>query len=310
MAKSRPRRSDTEPSQELWNDESGFYPRYRSPEQRRDIPEGAIAYGLTDRGCVRRNNEDQFLIATFERSMSVEHSSVSLAGSMSKPLRQGLVLMVSDGMGGYEGGEVASNVIVQEMADYCFGRMPWLRNGFGPLAVEIKQGLKRALEECLPKVRQAALERRLDQRMGATFTMAYVEYPRVYVMHAGDSRCYLEHAGAFLRLTRDHTVAQQMVDESVMSEADAARSPYRHVLLNAVGGETDDIFVDVHLLELEQGDQLLLCSDGLTSQLTDSQIRRELAGRRKVADTVGRLVDAAKQAGGDDNITVVLARFQ
>jgi protein phosphatase len=309
MATSRSRQSATETTNELWDDQSGLYPRYRSPEERARTAERTVTYGITDRGCVRRNNEDQFLIATFERSMAVEHSSVSLKRGTAKRLRQGLVLMVSDGMGGYEGGEVASAVVVREMAEYCFDRMPWLQNGFGPAAVEIKQGLKRALEQCLPKVRQAALERRLDQRMGATFTMAYVEYPRVYVTHAGDSRCYLEHQGVLTRLTRDHTVAQQMVDEHLISESDAARSPYRHVLLNAIGGETDEVFIDVQLLEVEPGDQLLLCSDGLTSELDDAEIRKELDAPRSVAETVNRLIEAAKEAGGDDNITAVLARF-
>jgi protein phosphatase len=305
-------RSESTNATEVWDERSGMRPRAIGSEVRDLVrPHGFEAFGMTDRGRVREKNQDQFLVATLERAIAIECASLGFSAGAGGDMRwrQGVILMVADGMGGYEGGEVASKVVIEQMARYCFEQMPWLHNGAGPAAVEIKEGLKQALEECVPRVREAAATQHLDWRMGTTFTMAYVEYPRVYLVHVGDSRCYLFQGGSLTRITRDHTVAQQLVDQELIAEHEVSASPYRHVLLNAVGGEADDLFVDVQLFEVSAGDQLLLCTDGLTGALDEHVIADELEARNSVGETIRNLIDSANEAGGHDNITAVLGRF-
>jgi protein phosphatase len=145
--------------------------------------------------------------------------------------------------------------------------------------------------------------------MGTTLTMAYLLWPRLYVVHAGDSRCYLLRGNRLEQVTRDHTVAQRLVDEGALSAADAEQSRWSHVLYNCVGGGTHEIKPEVYRARVEPGDALLLCSDGLSKVVPDETIRQELARRQGAEQTCRRLVDLANEAGGPDNVTAVVARF-
>lgn len=271
----------------------------------------AEIFGLTDRGCVRPNNEDQFLIAELERSMLVQQSSVPHHdGTNLTANPQGRILMVADGMGGHEGGEVASAVAVDAMARYAFAIMPWLLTASRTTQEELARGLQQAMLEAHAAVQRAAAEQNLDSRMGTTLTMAYIVWPNLYVLHAGDTRCYLQRSDSLMRLTRDHTVAQQLVERRAMSQEEADHSRFKHVLVNVVGGSSPNVQAEIHHVELSEGDLLLLCSDGLTEHLSDEQIATHLADEEMpVEDIVRNLIGAAKQAGGTDNVTAVVARF-
>ncbi|HLV20896.1 MAG TPA: protein phosphatase 2C domain-containing protein [Polyangiaceae bacterium] len=268
------------------------------------------AFGMTDIGCVRGNNEDHFLIAELERSLLLQQTSLGRHdGTNITGNPQGRLFMVADGMGGHEGGEIASQIAIEAMARYAFALMPWLLQASQSSEDELTSGLRRAMRDAHARVREAAAERELDSRMGTTLTMAYVTWPELYVVHAGDSRCYLLRDEKLHRLTHDHTFAQQLVERHAMSAEEAERSRFRHMLVNAVGGGSPDITSELHHVRLFDGDQLLLCSDGLTGQLLDEQIRGCLLAGGSVESVVKQLIATAKASGGDDNITAVLARF-
>ena len=270
----------------------------------------ATAFGMTDRGRVRERNEDQFLIAALERSIFIQQSSVpEHDGTSLTSNPQGRLLMVADGMGGHEGGEVASAVATETMARYAFAVMPWLLNASQASQQELADGLRQAMLSAHAMVQRAAVEQRLDSHMGTTLTLAYVVWPNLYVLHAGDTRCYLMRQGRLQLLTHDHTMAQQLVDRRVITQEEADRSRFKHVLVNVVGGSSEDVKAEFHHLELTEGDRLLLCSDGLTEHLDDARIAQILGSELSVDTRVRQMIDAANQAGGSDNITAVVAAF-
>jgi protein phosphatase len=129
------------------------------------------------------------------------------------------------------------------------------------------------------------------------------------VVHAGDSRCYLLRGARLHRITRDHTIAQQLVDRGTLTAEQAAESRWSHVIWNCIGGGKHELNPDVSKATLEPGDVLMLCTDGLSKSVPDSRIAEVLAGAG-VAESARRLVDEANAAGGSDNVTVVVARFR
>lgn len=277
----------------------------------RDPGVSAEVAGMTHPGLVRANNQDQFLIAALERAILVEASSLPAeGGTRLTDTPQGRLLIVADGIGGHGGGEVASAVAIDAMAHYAFEAMPWVLSKSDCSADEIADGLREAMSKAQERVRRVAKRKALAEDMGTTLTMAYIAWPHLLVVHAGDSRAYLFRDDTLHRLTRDHTLAQELVDGDALSEEEAASSHLSHVLVNAVGGSSDELDVELHRVELQLDDQLLLCTDGLHGYVSEAQITSQL--RRTggpVERIVSELVDKANESGGGDNITAVLARF-
>jgi len=271
----------------------------------------AEVFGATDIGRVRDNNQDQFLVASLERSLLIEGSSLpAQAGTRLVDTPQGRIFVVADGIGGHGGGEVASAVTIDAMAHYCFETMPWVQRRSECTAEELADGLREAVQNAQARVRRVARRKGIDETAGTTLTMAYVAWPELLLVHVGDSRAYLLRAGTLHRLTVDHTLAQQLVAGNVMTEEEAAGSRFSHVLVNAVGGGTEALDVELRHLVLEPGDQLLLCTDGLYDMVADAAIAMALRDtQRPVSEVVHGLLAAANGAGGRDNITAVLARF-
>jgi protein phosphatase len=197
---------------------------------------------------------------------------------------------VADGMGGHRGGEVASN-----------------------LALETVQRLFEADEGSLTDqvelANRAVFERSQADRevsgMGTTLTAALIEGNRARLAHVGDSRAYLLRDGAFTLLTEDHTLVHRMVQEGEITESEAETHPHRSILTRALGVE-EGLLVDEAFVDLREGDRLLLCTDGLTAMVSDDRIREVLEGVRDPREAAERLVRAANEAGGIDNITVVV----
>jgi len=267
-------------------------------------------YGLTDVGRVREVNEDQFLIADLNKSMLIHQSTLSheehthLFGSS-----QGKLLLVADGMGGHAAGQQASRIAVQTLARYVLNTMDWffrLRED----EQDLKEELRAALEECEQRVEAAAAARPEFRGMGTTLTLAYLLWPRLYVVHAGDSRCYLLRGSRLEQITRDHTVAQKLVERGDLTAKEAEESRWSHVLWNCIGGGSGELNPDVYKATLRLGDTLLLCTDGLTARLSDAEIREVLQRKASAEETCRQLVDAANARGGPDNITVVVAHFR
>jgi protein phosphatase len=146
--------------------------------------------------------------------------------------------------------------------------------------------------------------------MGTTLTAVRSLGRDLVITHVGDSRAYLLRSGSLLRLTRDHTFAQLLVETGHLKPGDVARSPHRHVLTNALGGSTADVHVDTDRLQLEDRDRLLLCSDGLTDLVDDGSISKILLETMRSSDACERLVQRALDAGGHDNVTVIVAAYE
>lgn len=268
-------------------------------------------FGATDVGRRRSSNQDQFLVAALERALLIEGSSLpAQAGTTLTDTPQGRLLIVADGIGGHGGGELASAITIDAMAHYAFETMPWAL-GESPCSLdELSQGLRDAVAKAQARVRRVAKRKNVAPDLGTTLTMAYVAWPHLHLVHVGDSRAYLLREGRLHRLTRDHTMAQRLVDDAALTPEEAARSYLSHVLVNAVGGGSDELDVELHRLRLEMDDQLLLCTDGLYDMVPDAVIAEHLRRTDAPVDAVVHgLLHAANEAGGRDNVTVVLARF-
>lgn len=200
------------------------------------------------------------------------------------------VFAVADGMGGHLGGEVAASLateVLQRLSE----------RGEGSLAERLREANRVVFERSM-------LDRAVAG-MGTTLTAAEIQGDRARLAHVGDSRAYLFRAGELTRLTEDHTLVQRMVDAGELTPAQAERHPHRNILTRVIGVEPD-VRVDEKQVELQPGDRLLLCSDGLTTMLPDAAIARVLRDEPDPQTAVDRLVAEANAAGGIDNITIVL----
>jgi protein phosphatase len=162
--------------------------------------------------------------------------------------------------------------------------------------------LNRALNEAIAENRRLA-------GMGTTLTICYTTGPELFVLHAGDSRAYLHRGGTLKRLTRDHTVSQELIDAGLAEPGSRQARATRHVLTNYLGGPSDELNVDVIQRRLADGDRLLLCTDGLTDLVPDAEIAQVLNAHPRPDDACSTLVDLALQRGGRDNVTVIVANY-
>ena len=278
------------------------------------LPEGpqpmsVCSYGLTDPGKVRTSNQDQFLIAVLLKALQVQRTSLP-----ERKLRQSTdrsyLFVVADGIGGNAGGEQASALAIDSVETFILGTFKWFAQFKGPEQDQVLADFQNALSQANARVLAEAAERPALRGMGTTLTLAYSLNDVLFVAHVGDSRCYLCRDGLLYRLTRDHTLVEEMVRSGALAAKDVAKHRLRHVITNAVGGESPDLKVEVHKLHLEDGDRILLCSDGLTEMLPDEEIKQVLHTEVEPEQACRRLVARANEAGGRDNVTAVVAHFR
>lgn len=260
--------------------------------------------GLTNAGKKRSVNEDHFVIGAFAKGLQLLDTSLedrSVFERLQRPPAH--LLVVADGVGGKDGGEVASSLTVESIAEYlggivgCYNRfdVDGEHEFLDHLSSAVAQSHVRLLEE-FPSGRSAA----------STVTLAAIVWPRAYLVHVGDTRAYYLRRGNMRQITQDQTVGDFMVDIGALTEAEARTRGLFNVLSSAVGS---DLTPAVGLIDLEPDDVLLLCSDGLTKHVSDEQISELLATSPSAQAACQALVDAAMEDGGSDNITVVAARF-
>lgn len=266
--------------------------------------------GLTDRGRKREVNEDHFLIADLNKAMFVHETSLDVnpqeviySGS------EGQLYVVADGIGGDAAGERASELAIQTMSQYILNVLPWCFRLHGEAEEDLYDELKRAVSKCEEAIEAEAAAVRGYDGMGTTLTVAYVLWPKLYVVHVGDSRCYFLRGKKLQQITRDHTMAQSLVDQGAMTPKDAHDSMWVHVLWNAVGKGQEKLAPEVYSADLVEGDTVLLCTDGLSQEVDDAAVTKILRAGHEEKETCQRLVDAANDAGGSDNITVIVARY-
>jgi serine/threonine protein phosphatase PrpC len=261
----------------------------------------------THPGLVRERNEDQYLVAMLEHGLEIRDTSLRDVTAGCLKATPGVVMAVADGVGGLPGGEVASAMAIDALAECALRKLPALAADPADL-LSLEEALEGTLRECQERMRTTAQRKGYDSRIATTLTLAYVQWPSLHVLHVGDSRAYLMRAGKVLQLTRDQTVAQELRDAGV----EQLRSELNHVLTNAVGGASDDLRLEARSVRLERGDALLLCTDGLYEEVDESSLARELAAVRDTPSAelcADRLIAAALRQGAPDNVTVVIGAF-
>lgn len=264
---------------------------------------------MTDRGKKREANQDHFVISNLHKHMATEYSSVKLNAEETFGDAMGKLLLVADGMGGANGGEVASELAIKTTVEYLLNSMHWL---FHPSEPEINQfidDLKDAACFSHSAVRTNAKDDPSLRGMGSTLTVAYIVWPMLYVLHVGDSRCYLYHQGKTGLLTKDQTFAQYLFDAGHLSLEEFNDSSYHNVLMSAIGVEGGQPEAAVYRQRLDYGDRILLCTDGVNRHLNDLQIADFLQGDGTAQQICRSIVDASNELGGNDNITTVVAKF-
>jgi serine/threonine protein phosphatase PrpC len=251
------------------------------------------AYGRTDVGLHRTNNEDGFVIRDLTREATLDPAHV-----VEYPVgARGILVAVCDGMGGQNAGEVASSLALEALET----EMERLSD-----ACPRPELFKNAVEVVNRRVwTEASLHPDLSG-MGTTLTAALICQARVLIAHVGDSRAYFARNGRIEQMTRDQSIAGQLVASGAMTEEQARESPFRHVLLQAVGMK-ESVEIALDGIDLVPGDTLLLCSDGLSGKVGITDLAGYLAGADLKASG-DALVALANERGGEDNITVVIAR--
>lgn len=266
------------------------------------------SYGITDKGVVRETNEDQFLIAELTKAVRIRQSSLPHAATR-RADDEGHIFLVADGFGGAPAGEVASALALESIEEFLANTLKWFFRMKGPETENVLAEFQTALRQADAKIFEESAEHPECQGMGTTLTLAYSLGAHLFVAHAGDSRCYLFRDPQLVQLTQDHTLAEVLAGQDQLPSNERTRRRFSHVITNAVGGRTPGVRPEIHKHALEAGDVLLLATDGLTRYVPDTQIAAILGTEFDPKTASERLVAQALDAGGHDNITVIVARY-
>jgi serine/threonine protein phosphatase PrpC len=278
----------------------------RHDDARRPRADEIDMHGLTHTGRVRAANEDHFLVGSIDTRLHVHLTSLPGAATSPLPLdRRAFLAMVADGVGGGVNGEEASRLTVETFARGVTERMLAL---VPPLADD-ESSIVRALEDVAQQCHADIVQRGRSARsngMATTLTLWLGVWPNAYLLQAGDSRYYRYRDGVLSQLSRDQTVAQDLIDQGVLTPRLAARTRWANVLSSAIGGHHSAPLMTP--LQNDWTSVHLLCSDGLTKHVSDTRIRDRLASMTSARQACEALLADALEAGGTDNITIVLGR--
>jgi serine/threonine protein phosphatase PrpC len=251
----------------------------------------------TDVGKVRTNNEDAYVVADLNRKSKVE----ALEPTDFDVEARGVLLAVSDGMGGEQAGEVASALVVETLSRVLADS--------APESPESKTAISNIIENAVTKANEEVFAAAKDpgkRGMGATLTAVFVKGSEAYIAEIGDSRAYLLRGRRMRQMTRDQSFVQLLVDSGAITPEEAENYPHKNIILQAIG-QQKNLNVALGKLELRRGDRLLLCSDGLSNKVTPEEMREIVCDAGAIDVACAKLVEAANDRGGDDNVTVVLA---
>jgi protein phosphatase len=250
-----------------------------------NVKPGIEVAGLTDVGCQRENNEDSYLY--WEPAADEEFQ------------RKGRLAVIADGMGGHEGGQEASRLAVEtvrEVYDHAFSGDP-------------QAALLESFAAAHTRIQDYAEQHPAFQGMGTTCTALVVLGHQLFFAHVGDSRLYLVRDASLLRLTRDHSYVGRLVESGIVRAEDAEKHPQRHILTAALGaGREVAIDSAEQAVALQEGDDLLLCTDGLWGVVTEEELETAVTANTP-AECCAALVKLARQRGGPDNITMQVLRI-
>jgi serine/threonine protein phosphatase PrpC len=288
--------------------------RESSPSFNPEFPSSLVHVSLAARshqGLVRSSNEDHYLAVRIGRSLETLMTNLAedlLPRSFDETAYG---MLVADGMGGMAAGEVASRTALLTLVELVVNTPDWvMRLDHPDNAAIVMQRLKERFRQVDAALRELG---RTDSNlfgMGTTLTVAVSLGHRLFIGHIGDSRAYLLTGGRLHQLTRDHTMAQALIDDGVLHPGDEQARAMRHVLTAALGSTGEPADADVQRLVVKNNDQVLLCSDGLTEMVDDGTIASTLRGAPSADEACRALIDLALAGGGLDNVTVALARYQ
>ena len=264
-------------------------------------------FGLTHPGKVRAENQDHFLVATVHPEVVVHGTSLAEVDRL--PLRGqrlATMLLVADGVGGLAGGRDASRLATEAITAYVSSTL----RCYHAAGTSDDQVFLDALRAAALKAHEAVSVEsavRGDTRMATTLTLGMVVWPWLYALQVGDSRAYFCCNGVLRQVTRDQTVAQDLVDEGVLPQERVAESPLSHVLSSAIGGSaTTPVVTRIDIRGANP--VILLCSDGLTKHVSDQEIEQHVIAMQSSEQLCRTLLELSLERGGRDNITLVVGR--
>jgi protein phosphatase len=280
-------------------------PQPRPPAEKALVDVAALSHP----GHVRSRNEDICLVVRIVRSLQTVHTNMPPGFIPDRYADEAHGMLVADGVGGITGGDVASRTAVATLIRLVIETPDWImRVGDQEVDAVMERTVSRyrRIDE---ELRERGLASPDLTGMGTTMTVAHNVGRNLFLGHIGDSRAYLWHSDALHQITRDHTFAQELADMGAIRADEVATHQFRNVLTRALGGLGRQVDADVQRLLLTDGDQLLLCTDGLTDMVNDADIGSVLRQSATPDQACKALVELALNHGGRDNVTAVLARY-
>ena len=261
-------------------------------------------FAVSHTGKVRKENQDRFLLATIDKRVDIVASNLEAAERLPQgDQRLAYLAMVADGVGGGVGGATASAATLETIMQYVDDSLMVFYS-----AKADEAGFTELLQSAAMRAHDAVLQRRADAgvtgTMATTLTLYFSIWPTYYLLQLGDSRYYLWRDGKLRQVTRDQTMAQDLVDEGVLTRAAAAKTPMASVLSSAIGADTTRPVVT--RLRSDWLNVHLLCSDGLTRHVSDERIAEVLGSMTSAKQAGEQLLQDALDGGGSDNITLIL----
>ncbi len=238
------------------------------------------AYGKSDIGKKRSSNQDSILVND----------------------KLGLYA-VADGMGGHKGGETASSMAL-DVLNTAVGKITDKKG-----SIQVAPFLKEAISLASMKIYERSLMDESLRGMGTTLVALFFDDGNAYIAQVGDSRVYLYRDGDLWKITEDHSLINEQIRSGLITRQEAEKLTYKNVITRSVGFE-EMVSVDVYTREVDPGDMFLLCSDGLTSMLSDEDIKKAIDSGSNISESVDKLINKANDAGGADNISVILLKVE
>lgn len=274
--------------------------------ERKPLDEEIEFFGLTHTGNVRKNNQDHFLMGSLRKRLDVYLTSLpDLDKRKLEDERLAFIAIVADGVGGGNKGEEASRRALEHATQYIAQSMRAYYGSATPDA-DFTEALQDAAMEIHAEVVRHANEDRDLEGMATTMTLWFGVWPWYYLLQVGDSRYYMYSEGVLRQVTRDQTMAQELIDQGVFTRSQALKTRWAHVLSSSIGGsQTAPV---VTRLAASWGLVHLMCSDGLTKHVPDEKIRQRLAEMTSSKQACETLLQDALDDGGSDNITIIIGR--
>ena len=265
-------------------------------------------YGLTHPGRVRSENQDHFLLCTVHPQVVIHGTSLPATDDLAlRGERLATIMLVADGVGGSAAGSRASLLATEAVTRYVSSTLRCYHAAGSSSEDQFTNALREAAHEAHDAVRAEAVAELGGRQMATTLSLGIVVWPWLYVLQVGDSRCYFYQDGTLRQVTRDQTVAQNLVDQGVLKKEQLKTSPLHHVLASAIGAP--EAMPEVTRVDVRQrGAVILVCSDGLTKHVSDDEIAEHLRTMESSEQVSRSLLQLALDRGGSDNITLVVGR--